>query len=313
MFIRWTIAMRLLTVVLAATTAIGGCRPAGVPDTDRRGPLRVVVSIAPLKGLVEALVPPGTVVDLLIPPGASEHGYEIPPGRLAAVATADLVVFVGLGLEPQVDALLGQRPNPNRRVVRFDRVAGVEADSDDHRHEHEHDETCDHGHAADPHLWLDPVLVEQLVEALAREVDALDTATPRERRAARAQELRAKVRGVHDAYGRSLGPLAGRTIVVGHDAWGRLAARYGLKTVALKGLTAAEPTPGDLRRAIESIGGDATTTVFVEPQLSPAAAERIARATGARVETLDPLGSGDWFAMMDANLAALVRAFEPAR
>lgn len=311
--IREFIAWRVVFGLLVAAAVLAGCRPAGGPESGRQGPLRVVVSIAPLKSLVEALVPPGTVVDLLIPPGASEHGYEIPPGKLAAVATADLVVCVGFGLEPQVDALIQQRPNPARRVVRFDRVAGVEGGSADHGHDHEHDETCDHGHGADPHLWLDPVLVERLVEAVAREVESLDRETPPDRRAARAEGLRARVRATHEAYDRVLGPLAGRTIVVGHDAWGRLASRYGLKTVALKGLTATEPSPGDLRRAIESIGGEAITTVFVEPQLSPAAAERIARATGARVETLDPLGSGDWFAMMDANLAALRRAFGPVR
>jgi zinc transport system substrate-binding protein len=103
---------------------------------------------------------------------------------------------------------------------------------------------------------------------------------------------------------------AGRepTLVVTHDAFGWLARRYGLSTVALTGLNAGEPRAADLRRAIETVRERKLTTVFVEPQVSAAGAQRVAEATGAQVGTLDPLGSGDYFVMMERNLQAIAQA-----
>ena len=62
------------------------------------------------------------------------------------------------------------------------------------------------------------------------------------------------------------------------------------------------------RTASAAVKAEGLSTVFVEPQLSPAAGKRIASATGAKVATLDPLGSGDWFAMMEANRRAIAAA-----
>jgi zinc transport system substrate-binding protein len=109
-----------------------------------------------------------------------------------------------------------------------------------------------------------------------------------------------------------------RTIVVGHDAYKHLAARYGLKTVALAGLHASEPTPKAIEEAIKTIKAQKAKIIFAEPQLNRTAAERIAKATGAEIRTLDPLGDGDYFKMMNDNLEALKAALgddraEPAK
>jgi zinc transport system substrate-binding protein len=132
---------------------------------------------------------------------------------------------------------------------------------------------------------------------------------PRRARVEAAGEaLRKRVLGVHEAYTAASEALKGKTIVVGHDAWRRLAERYGFETVAIAGLSGGEPTPGALRRAAEVVRENGLRVVFVEPQLGERAGRRIAEATGAEVRPLDPLGDGDWFKMMESNLAELKRA-----
>nr|MCU0688696.1 metal ABC transporter substrate-binding protein [Phycisphaerales bacterium] len=106
-------------------------------------------------------------------------------------------------------------------------------------------------------------------------------------------------------------PADRRTIVVAHDAYSWLAKRYGLETVAIKGLTAQEPAPADLARAIATVRDRKISTVFIEPQVSSKASHRVAEATGARVAMLDPLGNGDYFRMMTDNLAAIRAALTP--
>jgi len=105
---------------------------------------------------------------------------------------------------------------------------------------------------------------------------------------------------------------ARRTIVVAHDAFGWLAQRYKLDVVAISGLAAGEPKPEAIRDAVRVIREKSLTTIFVEPQLSTASAKRVAQLTGAKIDTLDPLGDGDYFKLMNANLDALARALGEA-
>lgn len=274
------------------------------------GPLTVVVSIPPLKGLVEPLLPMGSKVEVLIPPGVSEHGYEIPPTKLAAITGADLVVFVGLGMEPQVERLVRDHPKSERRDFSVADAVGVEAeahDHDHHGHNHAPGEACEHG--VDPHIWLDPHMVKTLVMKLDAELTGVEyRADGSTALSAQARELVARIDRVHEDYTKVVAGASRKSFVVGHDAWGRLAGRYGLETIPIAGLTASEPTPSAIAAATAAAKDKGVTTVFVEPQLSQRVAKRIATTAKMKLDVLDPLGSGDWEAMMRSNLVKIGEA-----
>jgi zinc transport system substrate-binding protein len=195
-------------------------------------------------------------------------------------------------------------------------VPDKDKDKDEAEHEHEHHDghgdDDDHHHGTDPHIWLDPVLVEKMIAAEAkvlRDVVGDDAAAAVRVTAAETAVLK-RVRAVDERYRTTIGSAARRTIVVGHDAWGYLARRYGIETVAIKGLTASEPTPAAMQAAVKAVRDKKAKCVFAEPQLGRAAADHIAAATGVPVRTLDPLGDGDWFQLMDANLKELAGAMD---
>jgi zinc transport system substrate-binding protein len=312
-FIQWA----GLAAFWASGMAVAAC---GEPAK----PLRGVVSVAPLKSIVEAALPPGSTVEMLIPPGASEHGYEIPPTRLAELVRADVVVTVGLGLDPQVAKYLRDHPKTGRIEVEFAKVAGEVAagqadrdaatpthDHEDHDARADHADHADHGdeehehhHAVDPHLWLDASCVKRLAQAVRAEVLKTHAGTD----AAAFDAFMSKVDAIDAKYRQTLASAKTRAVVVAHDAWGRLADRYQITTIAISGLNAGEPTP----RAVEAAAGAAKShgvlAVAIEPQVSPRVARRIASGSGLRIVTLDPLGSGDWFEMMERNLRALAEA-----
>jgi zinc transport system substrate-binding protein len=315
----------LVLAGVAVSSAMGEATPERGADAGVA--VRAVVSIPPLKALVEPLVAavapagaPGPSVDMLIPPGVSEHGYEIPPATLAALARADVVVHVGLGLEPQVTDFLKDHPSPQRRVVEFAKVAGVE-EHDHHDHAHDaHDHDHDHANCGDPHLWLDPVLVSTLVPAVRKAVEEAAAAKSpggvlesgvRQRLDAAERALAARVRAVDEEHRTRLAPFKGRSIIVAHDAWRQLATRYGFSTVAIKGMLATEPTPQSIKAAVDAIRaqpGSGAKVVFTEPQLARGTSQRVADAAGAKLMEIDPLGAGDWFSTMRANLDNIVAA-----
>ncbi|MCC6230824.1 MAG: zinc ABC transporter substrate-binding protein [Phycisphaerales bacterium] len=298
--------------------AKGDEKPAIAPAREP-GPPRVVATIAPLGALSRELLPEGAQLRVLLPPGRSEHGYEPTPEDMAALARADVVVYVGLGLEPRVEEFL--KKNPSTRRVDLSMAVALRLEGDEHDHEHapsgdEHsavDPHAGHDHGPlDPHVWLDPVLVKSFVTPLADAIDhAARAAGPlgAEQEAglvASREALAKKVDDLHAEYGASLGPLAGRSIVTHHSAWGRLASRYSLKVAAvLRPIETTESTPADIAQAVEAVRGHGATAIFVEPQFNNESAGRVAQAAGVKMLVLDPLGGEDYFSTMRANLAAL--------
>ncbi|MBL8965046.1 MAG: zinc ABC transporter substrate-binding protein [Phycisphaeraceae bacterium] len=307
-------------VAVVALVAVLVSRPGGVP-ADGAG-LRIVVSIPPLAELATRLAPPGSSVTVLMPPGRSEHGHEFTPGDLAHLARADVVVYVGLGLEPQVEKFLAQRPDKRRRDVCFATAVGIlptdhnhNHHNHDHDHDHDHDhEGCDHG-GVDPHLWLDPILIRRLVPVLSGAVGAALKTSGRDTPEAigaliqAEEDLDRDIAALDDEFRSALEPLRGIPIVTHHNAWGRLADRYGLRIAAvIRPIETAEPTPGQVAQAVKAIREQGATTIFVEPQFDAASARRIAASAGASVGILDPIGDGRWFDLMRTNLTSLLGA-----
>ncbi|MCW5769863.1 MAG: zinc ABC transporter substrate-binding protein, partial [Phycisphaeraceae bacterium] len=254
---------------------------------------------------------------------------------------ADVVVLVGMGLESSVDAALRKRPRPYRHEARLGVILGLEdahgghghdhhahdahahdahahdahahdahAHDDHADHDHDHHDHSEHAHAIDPHVWLDPILVKQFLPEIARLVRVSVSESnlgDAEAIAPALASLLSRVDEVDGTYRRDLSPIAGRAIVTHHAAFGRLAERYGLRVVeVIRPVEGAEPTPANLAQVTDAISREGVRAIFVEPQFDARGAVLIAQRAGVRLGTLDPLGTGDWFAMMEANLLSLV-------
>lgn len=306
----------MLALVLACAAVMPGCGHGGDVLPREPGPVRVVASIPPLGGLVEPLLPEGAAdgVRVLVPPGRSPHGYEPTPSDLAAVGRADLVVLVGMGIESGLPRSVREGP----RVLTMGAALDLAAAEDTHDHGHDHGHAHDHS-GPDPHLWLDPALVESFLPVLAEGVtqglerSGADEATilgvPE-----RLEELLAQVRAVDTDYRERLAPFAGAVVITQHAAWSRLAERYGIVIASeIQAAEDAEPSSGHLAELVRVAKERGVAAVLTEPQLNRAVAERVAGQIGVPVGVLDPIGSGDWVEMMQSNLEALVVALEAGR
>jgi zinc transport system substrate-binding protein len=157
----------------------------------------------------------------------------------------------------------------------------------------------------DPHVWLDPVRYAVLVRAVGTALHDDPSA------------LLARLRALDRAYRTGIAHCARNELVTGHAAFGYLARRYGLRQVAVEGLSPeAEPAPRELARVVAAVRDSGATTVFTEPLASPRVARTVARETGTTVSTLDPLEGltprevdrgADYFTVMRANLGAIER------
>ena len=311
---------------LLGVLAVASCRDApssSAAPVDADGPVRAVVSIAPLAWVFDGLPASIVEVHVVVPTGATPHGFEMRPSDRAAIAVADVVSTVGLGIDGSVESVIDAEPRERRRHVSFQVAAGIE--SDGHAHHHHHDHAHDHDCGdTDPHLWLDPVLMRTYVEVAATEIRSAlaarrDAGVPGAWDDAIATfddliaDRLAACDAVAEAYSSQLTPHKGKAIITYHGAFRRIVERYGLKEGAvLRPIEAVEPTLGGLADAAMVMQRESIGAVFTEPQFPKDGPERLATMTGAQVLELDPIGrDGEaWDDMMMRNLDALVQGLE---
>ncbi len=258
--------------------------------------LRVVVSILPLKSLVERVGGPRMAVTVLVPPGASPHTYEPRPEDVKALAKADLVVFVGLKLEyPWGNRLLQAADKDTSQVVYLARGIPPSPDSN-------------------PHVWLSPKngiqMVRNLVAALARR-DPTHAAEYR----SRGDSLIQALDSLHQVYLERFSKLRQRSFVATHAAWVYLARDYGLDLVAvLQTKPGEEPSARHVAEILKTMRQKHIRVIVVEPQLPEKAAQTLARESGARLVRLDPLGVAtghtDYLDLLAYNLETLWKALK---
>lgn len=288
----------------------------------------VVVSIKPIHSLVSAVMQGVGEPALIVKGGASPHSFALRPSDAQAIENADLVFWVGPGLETFLDGPLESLAG-NANVVELSEANGIEllelregvtfdehdhddehADEeghDDHDHEmdddDEHDhEDADHDHEdevhqdhlhdeGDPHLWLDPqnaIAIVNVVADALAEADAENAATY----LANAEAEVALLEDLTAELTAELETVAGHPFVVFHDGYHYFEYRFGVE--AAGSITVSpESAPGARRIAEirEKIAQLDAACVFSEPQFEPALVATVIEGTNARSGVLDPLGA----------------------
>ncbi|MFC3688774.1 metal ABC transporter substrate-binding protein [Aquipuribacter hungaricus] len=260
------LAASLLAGCGAGPTTVGAA-----PGPD--GPLEVVASFYPLQYVVEQVGGDDVTVQSLTPPGSGGHDVELTPSQVAHLGEVDLVVHVSGGLQPATDDALDVVP-PASLVDAADVV--------------DLDRTGSEG-SADPHFWLDPLLLADVGDAVAAALAGSDPGRA-PAFAARAVDLRDRLERLDADLAGSLAPCDGAVLVTSHEAFGYLTDRYGIEQVALTGIDPeVPPSPARLRRAVETVEGRGVRTVFFERSTGPRVTAALADDLGLATAVLDPL------------------------
>jgi zinc transport system substrate-binding protein len=298
----------VLVPVLVAGAALTGC------STPEHGDGRPTVAAAfyPIGELVQQLG--GTDVHELtvVPPGQEAHEYEPTPQQLASLERADVVFYLGRGFQPVVEQLVRQLPGRVRKVDLLDglelrrmgtRLPGTDGAAPG--------ETLTGGD--DPHVWLDPTNMRVMAAEVASHL--LDLGIAAATLDQRLTAYDASLTALDGEFHAGLAHCASPYLVTGHQAFGYLAAAYGLIQVAIAGISPEEePSASTLEAVARFARSHHVTTIFFEQNLSTALARTVADEVGAStavlgtLETLsdDQLRAGaTYVSVMRENLATL--------
>ena len=302
-----------LPVALALALAVLACAGGDGGGGDADGRVRVVVTIAPIRSIVESVGGERVRVTALVPEGTNSHTFEPPPSAVRAIAGADLIIVNGLNLEQPVIELAEANRREGVEIVRLGEAAiGPDEYVYDFSYPRE-------GGDPNPHLWTDPILAIAYAN-IAR--DALGRADPEGAAAyaanaaafaARMEELDAAIRAAATTV-----PPERRLLLTYHDSFPYFAPRYGFTVIgAVQPSDFSEPSPREVAALVRQIREAGVPAVFGSEVFPSETLETIAREAGAvQVATLRdddlPGEPGDaentYLAMMTANARAIVTA-----
>ena len=264
----------VVAVVALLLAAVPACSETGSSASE--ADVSIAASFYPLAYAAQQVGGDCVQVTNLTPPGTEPHDLELTPDDVEAIATADLVVYLGGGFQPAVQDAIDEAQGPTLDLLaEVDTAAAPSGEAD--------------GLSVDPHVWLDPGLFETAIPPL---VDAMESAAPdaacdlHGNGAALIQELDR----LDAEFVAGLADCRVTTLVTNHAAFGYLAAAYGLTQAAISGLAPdTEPTPARIAELVDLVHRDGVTTVFSEALVSPEVAQTLADEAGVRVAVLDTL------------------------
>jgi len=237
----------------------------------------------------------------IVPLGGDPHIFQPTPGDAELVEKADIVFYVGLGLEHWLTHLVEnlRRDSPLVRLsdellFRIDERTGE----------------------ADPHVWMDPTYVIQWTNRIADALSAIDPENYEyyhanaARYIAELEELDSWIQSTLEHI-----PPQNRKLITTHDAFRYFGARYGFQIIGtVWGITTdEEPSAALISNLIEMIRREAVPTVFIETTINPQILSSVAEQAGVKVggplygDSLGSPGSGadTYIGMMRANTLAI--------
>ena len=117
---------------------------------------RVVTDFAPVQSLVAGVMGDLGTPDVLVGTGSDPHDYQLRPSQMAALSSADLVIWVGPELTPWLSDVLANAGSGASLPLLSNAATPVRRFADG---------------APDPHAWLDPdiaaIWTGLIAEALA--------------------------------------------------------------------------------------------------------------------------------------------------
>ncbi len=296
---------RTLILLAISVVLLVACQSA--TSSGSSGQKTIVVTYSVLGALVKDLVGDQANVIVPMPNGQDPHEWEPSAKDIETMMKADLIVENGLGLEGGLEKTLAQAKQAGVKFfTASDHIAVRKVGQGEGIPSGDPDQAIG---ADDPHLWMDPLAMKNVVEALALQLKAdlgMDVSE-------RAKDLGQRLEALHAEIADWVGqvPEAQRKLVTGHESMGYFAQRYGFKLIGaiVPGLAPqADVSAADLAALKQVVQSESVRAIFAELGAPQNVAKAIGQETGAQVIeiTTHALPSdGSYFTFM-RNLATTI-------
>ena len=247
----------------------------------------IAVTYSVLGDIVSQLVGDNATVNVVIPDGQDPHEFQPSAKDIETINNAALVVSNGLEFEESLEEVLENIADSGGNIFMVGEHITVRKTEDGDEHK---DDGGDHGdgdgHAGgDPHLWLSPATMLEMLPALTSalsEATGADLSESSASLSAKLQDLDSEVESIINSLGEC-------NLVSGHDEMGYFADRYGCEVIGViipSFTTTSEATAGELAELKKQVEQYNVPAIFTGLGVSPDTATQLANELGIKAVTL---------------------------
>ncbi len=316
---------RIRNVVLAIALLILATMAPVASAQDNESTLNIVTTTTQATDLATILAEDveGVSITALMGAGVDPHLYQPTSSDIEAMNDADVVIYSGLNLEGQFDAVfeaLGEQGVLVYALSQPVKDAGFIIGA--------FEEEADVAGADDPHFWFDPRNWELTALDLAETLGELDTdnaTTYLENAETYGEQLRLLYEWADE--GMRTVPGNQRYLVTSHDAFQYFGAAFGWRMAAIQGIsTEDEAGVGDVQETVDFVIANEIPVLFVESSIPPDSIQAVVEAVedeggtvrvGLRELYSDAMGEPDTFGgtyvgMIAENVYTILTSYQCA-
>ncbi len=249
--------------------------------------LKIVTSFYPIYAMTKEVS--GDLNDVrMIQSQNGIHGFEPSVTDIEAIYKADVFFYHSHILESWAGRL---KPSDEKSKVKLIEASqGIELQRVKGLEDVQAGEGVDEASLYDPHSWLDPVLVAQEVDVIAKNLSELDAKHAKTYQK-NAEKMKKDALALADKYKKIFQNCQQKTFVTQHSAFAYLATRFDLTQLGIAGISEEEPSPKQLAEIKEFIDKYHVKTIFTERGVSDKMAQALKTSTKVDLKVLEPLES----------------------
>jgi zinc transport system substrate-binding protein len=253
----------------------------------------IAVSILPQKYFIDQLAGNHYNTIVMLPQGSNHETFEPTALQLTDLSRASAYFYLGhLAFEKTL--LQGLRES-NTQIQFIDcskNVRLLEGACD-----HEHGE--EHNHGVDPHTWISPTTVREMVKEMITTLTAIDPSFT-DTLNINAQKVYKQIDSLDFVLRETVKNTSTKGVMLFHPILSYMARDYGFEQYAIEN-EGKEPSPQELKSVIEKAKKANIKVIFVQQEFDTERAKIVADEVGAAVVMLDPLGYR-W----DQNISSII-------
>lgn len=277
-------------IIILLSIFVLNCNKNGDKNSDKNilGKFQIYTSIYPIYDFTKKIGGEKITVYNMTKTGAEPHDFEITSKDMANLSNADLFIYNGGGMEHWVDTIM--------EALKYLKYINASSNINENN--------------LDPHFWLSPINAKIQMENIKNGLIEIDFENKNYYEsnynlyANRLNELDDKIRN-------SLSNIKNRNLVLTHPAFGHFCKEYSLNQIAI---ARDEADPKAMADIITFIKNNNVQAIFYEEFSSSKLVDSIAKETGIKILTLNPIESlseedieagEDYFSIMGKNLISL--------
>ncbi|MDH4129975.1 MAG: metal ABC transporter substrate-binding protein [Spirochaetota bacterium] len=252
--------------------------------------IKVMSSIYPIADLVRNIVGEKEAI-CLMPTGADPHSFEPTPNTLKQLRDVKIFFFIGGDFDNWILKLVQSAHQQEIKLINLiNRIDVKMLKTTTHKHDH-HDHASEHTTEShvDPHIWLDPLIMKEIVNIIVRELKIIDP-TNAKKYEENGENYKLKLEKLHQEIDREVSTFKQKSYISFHGAFQYFANRYSLHEIAvIEPIPGKEPSIKWLKNVISKAKKLNVKNILAEPQIDPKLARILAKELNGNVIIADPI------------------------